>query len=260
MRANSSSRHRRDDDDDDGVSTAAPADPDVAAAMSRMPASAQSTPADRRRLARVIAASKSAQAHDFITALPDGYFTPVGDRGTALSGGQKQRIAIARALLRKPRLLLLDEATSALDAESESKVQETIERLLDDNRRRRACTVLVVAHRLSTIQNADRIIVMRDGVKLQEGNHHSLIRDADGLYAQYVAKGFPKPAPPEPGQHQQQSANDGSGSGSGSGAAGPSARRGGGAGGRGGGANRRGAHVDAAAAAAAATATAPASE
>jgi ATP-binding cassette subfamily B protein len=142
----------------------------------------------------VIAAAKAAQAHDFIMKLPEGYQTPVGERGCTLSGGQRQRLAIARALLRRPRLLLLDEATSALDNESEALVQQALDDLLASGRRNR-CTVLVIAHRLSTIQSADRIVVVQDGKAVQEGNHASLVDETDGLYAQYVARGFPAGAP-----------------------------------------------------------------
>ncbi|CAM4783949.1 unnamed protein product [Rotaria magnacalcarata] len=120
-------------------------------------------------------AAKMANAHDFIMALPNKYETLVGERGAALSGGQKQRIAIARALLRDPRILLLDEATSSLDNESEKIVQEALERA-SQNR-----TTLVIAHRLSTIRRADKIIVMQKGEIVEEGDHESLM-NIQGLY------------------------------------------------------------------------------
>jgi subfamily B ATP-binding cassette protein MsbA len=121
------------------------------------------------------AAARAAHAHGFITELPDGYETVLGERGTRLSGGQRQRVAIARALLRDAPILILDEATSALDTESEALVQEAIERLMRDR------TVLVIAHRLSTVRKADRIVVMKDGAIVDEGAHGELL-DREGLY------------------------------------------------------------------------------
>jgi ATP-binding cassette, subfamily B, bacterial MsbA len=120
-------------------------------------------------------AARAAHAHDFITALPDGYDTVLGERGTRLSGGQRQRIAIARALLRDAPILILDEATSALDTESETLVQDAIDRLMADR------TVLVIAHRLSTVRKADRIAVMDAGVVIDQGTHRELI-EREGLY------------------------------------------------------------------------------
>jgi ATP-binding cassette subfamily B protein len=124
----------------------------------------------------VFQAAKLAAADEFITRLPNGYDTFLGDRGMRLSGGQKQRIVIARALLKNPPLLLLDEATSSLDAESEHLVQKA----LDVAMRNR--TTLVIAHRLSTVKQADRIIVLDHGRIIETGNHASLIQHG-GLYS-----------------------------------------------------------------------------
>jgi ATP-binding cassette, subfamily B, bacterial MsbA len=120
-------------------------------------------------LEKVVEAAKAAHAHDFIMAQPQGYDSVVGDRGTLLSGGQRQRIAIARAILADPSILILDEAASALDAESETLVQEAIERL------RGGRTILVAAHRLSTIRKADRIYVLENGRILESGTRESLM-------------------------------------------------------------------------------------
>jgi len=121
------------------------------------------------------AAAREANAHDFIAALPEGYETLVGPRGTKLSGGQRQRLAIARAILADPRILLLDEATSALDAESERLVHEALERLMVGR------TSLVIAHRLSTVRHADRILVFNQGQLVEAGPHESLL-DQNGTY------------------------------------------------------------------------------
>ncbi|MBK6365622.1 MAG: ABC transporter ATP-binding protein [Saprospiraceae bacterium] len=127
----------------------------------------------------IMAASKVANAHDFISAMPDGYDTVIGDRGMKLSGGQRQRLTIARAILRNPPVLILDEATSALDSESEKLVQEALTKLMEGR------TSVVIAHRLSTIQNADIIVVMEKGKIIQQGSHAELIKD-DNMYKKLV--------------------------------------------------------------------------
>jgi subfamily B ATP-binding cassette protein MsbA len=114
-------------------------------------------------------AARAAYAHDFIQQLPRGYETLIGERGVKLSGGQRQRIAIARALLKDPDLLILDEATSALDTEAERIVQKALENLMHSR------TSLVIAHRLSTVLKADRIIVMQNGQIIDEGPHNKLL-------------------------------------------------------------------------------------
>lgn len=123
---------------------------------------------------------RDASIHDFIVSLPEGYDTNIGSRGVSLSGGQKQRMAIARALLRDPNILLLDEATSSLDSESEILVQSAFERA------GRGRTMIVVAHRLSTVQNADVIFVLGEGKLLEQGNHAELLRKR-GIYWQMVS-------------------------------------------------------------------------
>ena len=123
----------------------------------------------------VASAARAANAAEFIAQLPQGYDTLLGERGTRLSGGQRQRIAIARALLRDPPILLLDEATSALDTESERLVQNAIERLMQDR------TVLVVAHRLATVLDADEILVLDGGRLVERGSHAALVAE-NGLY------------------------------------------------------------------------------
>ena len=136
--------------------------------------------------AEVEAAARAANAEDFILGLPEGYDTMLGERGTRLSGGQRQRIAIARALLRDPPILILDEATSALDTESERLVQQAIDRLMADR------TVLVIAHRLATVRNADEILVLEDG-RLTERGPHDLLYAQGGTYRRLYDLQFQEP-------------------------------------------------------------------
>ncbi|MFO8099924.1 MAG: ABC transporter ATP-binding protein [Salinibacter sp.] len=132
-------------------------------------------------------AARAANAHDFIVDLPDGYDAEVGERGVKLSGGQRQRVAIARALLRDARLLLLDEATSSLDSASEALVQEALERLMEGR------TTFIIAHRLSTVQTADRLFVLDDGRIVQRGTHAELMQDG-GLYRRLASYQFRDPS------------------------------------------------------------------
>jgi ABC transporter fused permease/ATP-binding protein len=131
----------------------------------------------------VVAAARTANAHSFIEKFPQGYDTLVGERGVQLSGGQKQRVAIARAVLKDPRILVLDEATSALDAESEHLVKEALERLMKGR------TTLVIAHRLSTVKDAGRVVVLDGGRIVQVGPHSALLRE-EGLYRRLVERQF----------------------------------------------------------------------
>jgi ATP-binding cassette subfamily B protein len=131
--------------------------------------------------AEVRDAIRAANAEAFVLAFPDGLATKVGERGQQLSGGQKQRIAIARALLKDPRILLLDEATSALDAESEALVQEALSRLLEGR------TAVVIAHRLSTVVGADRVVVVDGGRIAEQGPHGALLAQG-GVYARLVER------------------------------------------------------------------------
>jgi ATP-binding cassette subfamily B protein len=141
--------------------------------------------------AAMLAAARAANVAEFAEALPEGYDTQVGEDGGRLSGGQRQRVAIARAMLRDAPILLLDEATSALDAESEAQVQEALERLM------RGRTTLVIAHRFSTVRNADRIHVLKDGAVVESGTHAELMAEG-GLYRRLHALQF-EAAPPQPG-------------------------------------------------------------
>ena len=139
----------------------------------------------------VIEAAKMANAHAFISRMPDGYHSCIGDRGTTLSGGQRQRIGIARALIRDNPILILDEPTAALDAESERLVTEALERLMKGR------TVITIAHRLSTLRSADKIIVVNDGVVAEDGTPEEL-QSGDGLYARLRRLQFQAPASPSP--------------------------------------------------------------
>jgi len=126
---------------------------------------------------KIIEVAKIANAHNFISELPNGYDTVIGEQGTKLSGGQRQRISISRALLKNPPIMIFDEATSALDNESEMLVQEAIERLMKER------TTFVIAHRLSTIRNANRILVLDRGNIVQQGKHEELLNDENGIYS-----------------------------------------------------------------------------
>jgi subfamily B ATP-binding cassette protein MsbA len=135
----------------------------------------------------VVEAARAANAHDFIVDLPDGYDAEVGERGVKLSGGQRQRVAIARAILRNARLLLLDEATSSLDSASEALVQDALERLMEGR------TTFIIAHRLSTVQTADRLFVLDEGRIVQHGTHAELMQEA-GLYRRLASYQFREPS------------------------------------------------------------------
>ena len=143
--------------------------------------------------AAVRTAARAARADEFLSALPRGYATLLGERGVTLSGGQRQRVAIARAILKNAPVLLLDEATSALDAESETAVQGALETLMQGR------TTLVIAHRLATIRSAERILVMDGGRIVEEGNHASLVARG-GLYARLAELQFREFGPQEGGR------------------------------------------------------------
>jgi ABC-type multidrug transport system fused ATPase/permease subunit len=117
----------------------------------------------------IIDAAKKANAYEFINSFPEGFETKVGERGVKLSGGQRQRIAIARAILKNPKILILDEATSSLDAESESLVQEALDALMKER------TTIIIAHRLATIRKVDKIYVLNEGAIIESGTHEELL-------------------------------------------------------------------------------------
>jgi subfamily B ATP-binding cassette protein MsbA len=127
----------------------------------------------------IIHAAKIANAHNYISEFPEGYNTNVGDGGSSLSGGQRQRVAIARAVMKNPPIMILDEATSALDTESEKVVQDALENMMENK------TSLVIAHRLSTVKNADLIVVMKKGRIVEQGTHQELL-SFDGTYTNLV--------------------------------------------------------------------------
>lgn len=137
----------------------------------------------------IMKAAKAANAHGFISRMPGGYHTQVGNKGVQLSGGQKQRVAIARAILKNPNILLLDEATSALDAASEIQVQEALDKLMEGR------TTILIAHRLSTVREADTIAVLQHGKVAEIGSHDQLIRCPGSLYSQLVILQATKKAP-----------------------------------------------------------------
>ena len=130
--------------------------------------------------AAIYEAAKKANALEFIERFPEKFDTVVGERGTQLSGGQRQRIAIARAILKDPKILILDEATSSLDSESEQLVQEALEKLMNGR------TSIVIAHRLSTVRKADEIIVMEQGEIVEQGTHETLMKLTDGKYNKLI--------------------------------------------------------------------------
>jgi ATP-binding cassette subfamily B protein len=127
--------------------------------------------------AEIIRAARAANAHDFIVGFPDGYDTMVGERGQSLSGGERQRISIARAILHDPKLLILDEATSSVDTETEKQIQEALDRLVAGR------TTFAIAHRLSTLQAADRLVVLEKGKIVEQGVHSELVDKTEGVYA-----------------------------------------------------------------------------
>jgi len=130
----------------------------------------------------IVAAARAAHAHDFILRLPQGYDSLVGERGQGLSGGERQRISIARALLINPRILILDEATSSVDTETEQEIQRALDNLVQGR------TTIAIAHRLSTLQRADRLVVMEQGQLVEEGQHDDLMRRRGAYWRLYEAQ------------------------------------------------------------------------
>ncbi len=131
-------------------------------------------------IGQIIRATKAANAHDFIVGFPDGYDTQVGERGHTLSGGERQRISIARAILNDPAILILDEATSSVDTETETLIQQALDHLIADR------TVIAIAHRLSTLRKADRLVILEKGELVEEGSHAELAGKEGGLYAKLL--------------------------------------------------------------------------
>jgi len=131
-------------------------------------------------LEEIITASKAANAHDFIVGFPDGYDTLVGERGQTLSGGERQRISIARAILNNPTILILDEATSSVDTETEKLIQEALDRLVANR------TTIAIAHRLSTLRKANRLVILDKGEMVEQGSHEELTAKEGGLYAKLI--------------------------------------------------------------------------
>ena len=129
---------------------------------------------------QIIEAAQAANAHDFIVGFPDGYDTMVGERGQSLSGGERQRISIARAILSNPKILILDEATSSVDTETEKLIQEALDRLVADR------TTIAIAHRLSTLRKADRLVILEKGDIIEQGAHEELAQKEGGLYAKLL--------------------------------------------------------------------------
>jgi ATP-binding cassette subfamily B protein len=158
---------------------------------------------DNATMEEIVVAAKAARIHDFIVSLPDGYDSLVGERGVGLSGGQKQRVAIARALLMDPRILILDDSMSSVDTETEYQIQLALEELMKNR------TTFVIAQRLSTVKNADQIIVLDNGAIAEQGTHESLLR-REGIYRQIYEMQFRRQEQPDE-MHAVQAGAEGSG-------------------------------------------------